>query len=414
MALHNKVGRFISPHLRGHLSRQFSARPEATIPILDLAAPPAAQAAALHRACRDFGFFYLANTGISQQFAEHARSLAGEFFTGWPEPLKRNIIRDPAPGGEFGVGRGYQPVGDNVTAGAPDRHEALDMFRELEEGHRLRGTVGPMDGRNKLLGHSLVGQSATEPLRSFANDFDSFFGQRGEYVEAMQQLGRQVMGVMADSLLMTPNDAERVFGGTCQDSFWIMRLISYPPAILGQPGAEQGLGCGAHTDYGCLTLVNAPSMPGTVAETLQVRSKKDGEWIGVAPLELPEGSDASFVCNIGDMVELWTAGLYTATPHRVLPPVYRSEDEERAAARISVPFFLEPAFDDVVEPLPSQLLIRAAKQYGGDYGQSEWQSYLDARTDGQVEQYGTKSEFRDALQVPYGQFVTQKIMTNFD
>lgn len=45
------------------------------------------------------------------------------------------------------------------------------------------------------------------------------------------------------------------------------------------------------------------------------------------------------------MIELWTAGLFKATLHRVnhLSPTYR----------VSVPVFFEPAFDAEVAPLPA-------------------------------------------------------------
>ena len=47
----------------------------------------------------------------------------------------------------------------------------------------------------------------------------------------------------------------------------------------------------------------------------------------------------------GEMVEVWSAGLFKATLHRVmhLSPTYR----------VSVPVFFEPAFDAEVAPLPA-------------------------------------------------------------
>lgn len=51
----------------------------------------------------------------------------------------------------------------------------------------------------------------------------------------------------------------------------------------------------------------------------------------------------AFVVNIGDMLELWTNGLFKATPHRVVRPLDRS--------RLSIPFFFEPNYDAVVHPI---------------------------------------------------------------
>ena len=50
-----------------------------------------------------------------------------------------------------------------------------------------------------------------------------------------------------------------------------------------------------------------------------------------------------FVVNIGDMLEIWTNGLWQSTKHRV---VHRSGN-----LRVSVPFFYEPDLDAVIEPL---------------------------------------------------------------
>ena len=49
--------------------------------------------------------------------------------------------------------------------------------------------------------------------------------------------------------------------------------------------------------------------------------------------------------NIGDMLSVWTNGLYKATLHRVI--------HTAGSYRVSIPFFYEPCFDAVVEPIPS-------------------------------------------------------------
>ena len=51
--------------------------------------------------------------------------------------------------------------------------------------------------------------------------------------------------------------------------------------------------------------------------------------------------------NIGDMMEVWTNGLWASTQHRV---VHRAPAGRRGY-RVSVPFFYEPDWDAVVRPL---------------------------------------------------------------
>lgn len=81
-----------------------------------------------------------------------------------------------------------------------------------------------------------------------------------------------------------------------------------------------------------------------------------GSWITAAPVP------GTFVCNIGDMMRIWTNGLYEPTLHRVA-------NADRSRSRVSLPFFYEPAFDTVVTPIPglhgtspSQML--PSKHYG--------------------------------------------------
>lgn len=88
---------------------------------------------------------------------------------------------------------------------------------------------------------------------------------------------------------------------------------------------------GEHTDYGLLTLLRQDDVGG-----LQVRTAQG--WIEAPPV--PE----SFVCNIGDMLDRMTGGLYRSTPHRV-----RINTSGRD--RLSLPLFFDPDFDVRIEPI---------------------------------------------------------------
>jgi isopenicillin N synthase-like dioxygenase len=111
-------------------------------------------------------------------------------------------------------------------------------------------------------------------------------------------------------------------------------MIGYPPLTTPHtPGNDiEQFSCGAHTDYGCVTLLLTDPTPGA----LQVQLK-DGTWLNADPIP------GAFVVNIGDMIERWTNGLWKSTMHRV---IHRGQQY-----RISVPFFYEPNFDAMVRPL---------------------------------------------------------------
>ena len=65
--------------------------------------------------------------------------------------------------------------------------------------------------------------------------------------------------------------------------------------------------------------------------------KSRSGWIDAPPIP------GSFVCNIGDMLDRMTKGLYRSTPHRVRNPAPR--------ARLSFPFFFDPNFFWRVAPI---------------------------------------------------------------
>lgn len=113
---------------------------------------------------------------------------------------------------------------------------------------------------------------------------------------------------------------------------------NYYPPRPGWAGAKD-FGIGAHTDYGCLTLLATDGLAG-----LEVQ-RRSGDWI---PLRAEPGE---FIVNFGEMLEMWTGGRVRATPHRVA---------EVGTERISVPLFFNPRFDADVsprgasEPIPAQ------------------------------------------------------------
>ena len=108
------------------------------------------------------------------------------------------------------------------------------------------------------------------------------------YVEELLSLGNAVMRGIALGLGLPIRHFEPAY----RDSYWVMRSIYYPPAgkePQEAPMEGDGLGCGEHTDYGCLTMVNQDNVPGT----LQVREKATGKWIVADHIE------GTFVMNLG-------------------------------------------------------------------------------------------------------------------
>ncbi|KAL9268339.1 putative 2-oxoglutarate-dependent dioxygenase [Drosera capensis] len=95
----------------------------------------------LDQACREAGFFYVKGHGIPDSLVNGVRNITHNFFE-LPSEEKLKIKMSAATSY-----RGYQEIGENVTLGVSDSHEAIDCYTELKDG--MYGGLGkPMEGSN--------------------------------------------------------------------------------------------------------------------------------------------------------------------------------------------------------------------------------------------------------------------------
>ena len=114
----------------------------------------------------------------------------------------------------------------------------------------------------------------------------------------------------------------------------ILRLIHYPRLQdLYVPGAVRAA---EHEDINLITL-----LPEATASGLEILTR-DGRWLLVAT---PNGH---LVVDSGDMLARITGGLVPATTHRVVNP----PGEKSREPRFSVPYFLHPNPDFLIDVLP--------------------------------------------------------------
>ncbi|KAF2449411.1 Clavaminate synthase-like protein [Karstenula rhodostoma CBS 690.94] len=325
-------------------------------PFLDASSSPASRqqvALFINNACTEFGFFYLTGHGIPQAKLEEIISLARQFFA-LPNEQKNKIKRHDAAGPEGGDGaRGYQGMGENVTQGKKDMHEAIDLYREWDHAPTVERSGGP-GTRSTLQGPNLWPDEPGKLKPVYL-----------AYIKQLQNVGSALVRAMGQALELPPPDPNsagtpetedsEVFVRNTDHSFWVMRLIGYPKLTTPvSPDAPiTSLSCGEHTDYGCVTLLLTDPTPGA----LQVLLKDGTTWLNADPIP------GAFVVNIGDMIERWTNGLWKSTRHRV---IHRGE-----GYRVSVPFFFEPNFEAVVRPL-ERCVERSGKEAmheGSTYGE---------------------------------------------
>ena len=263
-------------------------------------------------ACREWGFFYVVGHDVDLQLIQQLEQVSQQFFAmGLEDKLAIRMER----GGR--AWRGYFPLGDELTSGQPDQKEGLYFGAELDEDDpRVRAGL-PLHGRNLF--------------PEIAGFRETVLG----YLTAMTRLGHTLMEGIALSLgFDTAYFADRY----TRDPFILFRIFHYPP--LTSQAAESTWSVGEHTDYGILTILLQDTVGG-----LQVKSPAG--WIAAPPLP------GSFVCNIGDMLDRMTGGVYRSTPHRVL--------NKSTSGRLSYPFFFDPSFDSEVRPIDSKLIVAEDK-----------------------------------------------------
>jgi isopenicillin N synthase-like dioxygenase len=139
---------------------------------------------------------------------------------------------------------------------------------------------------------------------------------------ALTGLGHRLMAGLALSLDLE----ESYFADRCTgEPLTLFRIFNYPP-----PADPSLWGVGEHTDYGLLTILLQDDAGG-----LEVKSRS--RWVSAPPVP------GSLVCNIGDMLDRMTGGMFRSTPHRVRNPAPRD--------RLSFPFFFDPNFFAHVRPI---------------------------------------------------------------
>ncbi len=289
------------------------------LPIIELGpygdgAPGAleAAAAALDRACREIGFFFIRDHGVPQELIDRVFAETKRFHD---LPLERKmatpINRD---------NRGYMPLGGTTLKTSTVNRNTKPS---LNASFFLGRDLGP--------DHADV--VAKKPFRSpnqWPDGLPGFRETMTEYLAAMEALSLRLLPLYAAALGM-PADyftAHLAFaaGGTMTG----LRLIEYPPQDRIE---ENQFGAAPHCDYGFFTILAQANLPGLELLT------REGMWLA-APA--PAGC---FLVNTGDFCMRWSNDRFVSTPHRV---VHTGRE-----TRYSVPFFFSTNPDVEIGCLPT-------------------------------------------------------------
>ena len=292
-----------------------SPAPSLPFPVIDLSLPRSQLTPLLDSACLTTGFFYLTQHGVSAALLSRIFDCSHRFFD-LPASVKLHYLANR-------YNRGFTPVGDETL------QEDLRGRADSKEGFYWSKHRSPDPDRSLWGPNVLVSDE----------DVAGFNATMDEYMAAVSEVGLRLTELLYVALHGGRDDEGNWArkAGCFDDPTVVLRLLRYDERLSSEK--EGQLACGAHTDWGMLTLLLTDEQPGLQIWTPDTDTDTTGHWVSVPPLP------GSFIVNLGDMLMRWSNGRYRSTLHRVL--------NTTGLPRYSIPLFYEPNFDCEVDCLAS-------------------------------------------------------------
>ncbi|KAK2356268.1 2-oxoglutarate (2OG) and Fe(II)-dependent oxygenase superfamily protein [Trifolium repens] len=289
------------------------------LPIIDISSPDRISTAnSIRQACVEYGFFYLVNNGVDEDFMKQAFEESAKFFS-LPIEHKINLNRK-----EY---RGYTPLyAEKLDPSSLSRGDPKESYY-----------IGSLEDATSA---SLNQWPSEELVPNWRPTMESLFWK-------ILSAGKKLLSLIALSL-----NLDEDFFSKKPEAF--LRLLRYS-GELGSCAAS------AHSDYGMVTLLITNGVPGLQVlifpnllffcssikhrglmpalcsdqgQICKEKLKQPQVWEDVSHVE------GGIIVNIGDMMERWTNCVYQSTLHRVMPT---------GKERYSVAFYMDPPTDCVVD-----------------------------------------------------------------
>jgi isopenicillin N synthase-like dioxygenase len=265
-------------------------------------------------AYREYGFCGFRNHGIPDAVIDGAYGAIHQFFA-LPDSIK--AVYRSVDGGQ----RGYTPFGterarDNPV---PDLKEFWHTGREMGDDNPWPDVMKP----------NLWPEEVPEFRQCILDLY-----------RHLDELALRILGVIARSLGLEEN----WFDSSVRRGNSILRAIHYPPV---RDTVTPAVRAAQHEDINLITLLIGSSEAG-----LEILAR-DGNWVPVTSIP------GTIVVNVGDMMKRLTNHVLPSTPHRVVNP----PGERASEARYSIPFFIHPDPDFVIETLPECISRQNPNRY---------------------------------------------------
>ena len=265
----------------------------------------------LDKICSEIGFLVLEGHGVSQKIISDQWTIVSEFFSS-PLEIKREV-KVPFLGYPYGwIGPGQEALAASKGEKTPP---------DLKESFNGGPLTIPKNIKDPAAYEFCYQPTLWPKIDNFKKTWETYYA-------AMEDLAKRIMAAFAEALGLESSYFDRFISNPIS----ALRALHYPTttdAII-----EKQQRAGVHTDYGSLTIL----LPQVGTTGLQI--KKKNSWIDVPALE------DCLIINIGDLMELWTAGRWVSTLHRVIA-------RPNQPPRKSLAYFHQPDWDSIINPINS-------------------------------------------------------------
>ncbi|KAJ0420160.1 hypothetical protein BJY00DRAFT_301771 [Aspergillus carlsbadensis] len=292
----------------------------------------------LVEACQQVGFVRIINHSLPEAILDDAFDCIKRLFA-LPEEEK---MKAPHPEG-WAVHRGYSWPGlEKVTQvkSSAEYEEVRDGLREVPDVKEVYD-IGSDD-------------CATQPNQWLPDSsLPGFRVLMTKFYWECDRVGREILQAIALGLNLEDIDyLTRKHGGHDNQ----LRLLHYLPVPAEDLESERVSRCAAHTDWSSITMLFQDACGGLEVEDIS----RPGTFIPAAPVR------NSIIVNVGDLLQRWSNDWLRSTNHRVGLPTLsdRFEGLNRITReRYSIPYFMSPDDDIVIECMPSCMSEQEPAKY---------------------------------------------------
>jgi isopenicillin N synthase-like dioxygenase len=323
----------------------------APVPIIDIAPFKAGDDAsrrqvadAVAEACEGIGFMMIAGHGIDPGLIEEMYRVSYEFYR---LPLEQKML---AASPDHRRHQGYALPG----SGAGDNRDERQTFM-VQGFDTIADALAA--GYPSDVGTTLFPACWPKEPADFRHVYRRYFA-------AMEDFAWRILNVFEFALGLPENrfvDQLAKHQSSLVSNYYSFETDSGSPA--------SPFRVNPHVDSSIITILYQDDGPGG----LQLHQPGMG-WRDVRAV------DGTYVVNLGSLIERWTNDRFAATSHRVLRP-----PETETRARLSVPFFLNPALDTVVAPLLELVLPDSEPLYPPVTGRDWFNRVRRNEYDGSIE-----------------------------